>query len=120
MIEQQAHKVKGHRGMGQDTRERGSLIKEIKARDKGEDSYRRRENNKGHKQKCHLNSMKQYWHTSEEHRGAPPWNGQQHYNDCCDQKTTLKSWPHILRVIQQYSSEEYWNHLIRKKVELKN
>jgi hypothetical protein len=30
------------------------------------------------------------------------------------QKTNLKSRPHILRVIQQYSSEEYWNHPTRK------
>jgi hypothetical protein len=26
------------------------------------------------------------------------------------QKTNLKSRPHILRMIQQYSSEEYWNY----------
>jgi hypothetical protein len=45
---------------------------------KMEDTYRRRDNNKGHKQKCHQNSMKQHRKTSEEHRGAPPWNGQQH------------------------------------------
>jgi hypothetical protein len=30
------------------------------------------------------------------------------------QKTNLKSRPHTLRVIQQYSSEEYWNHPTRK------
>jgi hypothetical protein len=41
------------------------------------DTYRRRENNKGHKQKCHQNRIKQLRHTSEEHRGAPPTNGQQ-------------------------------------------
>jgi hypothetical protein len=30
------------------------------------------------------------------------------------QEKNLKSSPHILRVIQQYSSEEYWNHPTRK------
>jgi hypothetical protein len=33
------------------------LIKEIKARGKGEDTYRRRKNNKGHKQKCLQNNI---------------------------------------------------------------
>jgi hypothetical protein len=30
------------------------------------------------------------------------------------QKTNIKSRPHILRVIQQYSSEEYWNNPTNK------
>jgi hypothetical protein len=46
---------------------------------KGEGDMR---NNKRHEQKCHQNSIKQHRHTSEEHRGAPPWNGQQH-KYCC-------------------------------------
>jgi hypothetical protein len=44
----------------------GGVIKEIKTRGNGEDTYRRRENNKGHKQKCHQSSMKQHRHTYEE------------------------------------------------------
>jgi hypothetical protein len=70
---------KSTKGKGTGDRGKGGLIKEIKTR---EDTYRRRGNNKGHKQKCHQNSMKQHRHTSEEHRGAPPWNSQQHKNDC--------------------------------------
>jgi nucleosome binding factor SPN SPT16 subunit len=61
---------------GQETQGRGELRN--KTRGQGEDTYRRRENNKGHKQKCHQNSMKQHRHTSEKHKRAPPQNNQQH------------------------------------------
>jgi hypothetical protein len=33
--------------------------------------------------------MRQQRHTFQEHRGAPPWNGQQHNNDCWGVKPML-------------------------------
>jgi hypothetical protein len=52
------------------------------------------------------------------------WKGIWSYEACISQiirqKTNLKSGPHILRMIQQYSSEEYWNHLTGKKPKRKN
>jgi hypothetical protein len=56
---------------------------------KGQRGYCRQENNRGHKTDC--------------------------ISQIDGQKSILKRRQHILKLIKQHSSEEYWNHQTRKK-----